>query len=147
MADEISTSDCTVSHISQWLCSTSARNITKTIRVSLYSLITLWECHNRSAVPISACSAPWAMRLLSQWMLHWWQTNEVFPRTHSLTSNTRLNRPQLPFFKSSVWPLTGIWTYSTTFSGARSISLTRYISRFILAVKMGLCLHRLNCNS
>jgi len=41
MADEISTSDCTVSHISQWLCSTSARNITKTISFTIFAYYSL----------------------------------------------------------------------------------------------------------
>jgi len=31
-------------------------------------------------------------------------SSELFPCTHPLRSSTRLSRPQVPFFKSSVWP-------------------------------------------
>jgi len=55
--------------------------------------------------------APWVTRLRSQWMLHWWRVNastarELFPCTHQPINakHYRLGRPQVRFFKSSVWP-------------------------------------------
>jgi len=41
-------------------------------------------------------------------MLHWWvkgrTTRKLFPWTHPLTPSTRLDRPQVSFFKSSLLP-------------------------------------------
>ena len=53
--------------------------------------------------------APWATWLFSQLMWHWWRVNgstasQPFPCTHQSTPSTRLDWPQEPFFKSSVWP-------------------------------------------
>jgi len=47
--------------------------------------------------------------LHSQWMLHWWRVSgstarELFPCIHPLTPSTRLDKLQVPFVKSSVWP-------------------------------------------
>ena len=77
------------------------------------SLITLafysWlEDTSGLRTPISAYSAPWATRLLSRWMLHWledrWQHRAwSVPSTHTLPS-TRLDRSEIPFFVSWVWP-------------------------------------------
>jgi len=36
------------------------------------SLFFVWSVTSGLRAPISACFAPWATRLLSQWMLHWW---------------------------------------------------------------------------
>jgi len=51
----------------------------------------------------------WVMQLLLQWMMHCRQVNgstacELFPCTHRSTSHTRLEGPQVLFFKSLVWP-------------------------------------------
>jgi len=50
--------------------------------------------------------APWIPRLLSQWMRYWWRVNggtarELFPCTHPSGPSTRLERPQVQFFRYS----------------------------------------------
>ena len=56
------------------------------------------------AVERPSLLAPWVTRLLSQWVLHWWQPNgsttrELFACTHPLTPSTSLDKSQVPFFK------------------------------------------------
>jgi len=52
---------------------------------------------------------PWAMWLHSQWMEHLWQVNGNPVHAPNACTNTpmasiRLDRLQVPFFKSLVWP-------------------------------------------
>jgi len=61
-------------------------------------LLSLQECHECSAAAISAFSAPWATRLLWQWMPLWWRVNGSTAReqllcTHSLTLSTWPDKP------------------------------------------------------
>ena len=72
-----------------------------------YLLHSLWGITSGLRSPISACSAQWAVRPLSQWVLHWWQANgstarEAFPFTLP-SPTTRLDRSQVSFFKSAAW--------------------------------------------
>ena len=59
------------------------------------------ECHDARLI------APWATGWFSQWMSHWWwnsTVHELFSYTQPSMPNTRRDRLQVPFFKSSVWP-------------------------------------------
>ena len=65
----------------------------------------------------SLCTPFWVSRVV--WgrpyplTLHHWPSDygstsrDAFPCTHPLTSSTRLDRSQVPFFNSLVWPKTG----------------------------------------
>jgi len=72
--------------------------------------------------------APWATRLLSQWMLCWWRiigstAPWLFPCTHTLTPITRLDRLQVPFL--SLWyNLAGNRTQPTSLGGECSTNYT-----------------------
>jgi len=75
----------------------------------ILGFVLLSECHGWSAGAHLRLLAPLVTRLLSHWMLHWWRVNGstargTLPCTHPSTPSTRLGRPQVPFFKSSVWP-------------------------------------------
>jgi len=67
---------------------------------SLHEL--LYLSHEWSAAPISACSGSFATTFVGNAALtaSQRQNREHFP----LTPSTRLDRSQVPFFKSSVWP-------------------------------------------
>jgi len=107
----------------------------KYVILAFYSI---WDVTSGLRVPNSAYSATWATRrLLSQWMLPWWQANwqrrasrfPGFSCTVSLPPSTNLDRQQVPFFKASVCPYpTGNPTQSTSFSGARSTPAPLLIS-------------------
>jgi len=84
-------------------------NLKKSFKsVSMYTVFVLPDCHEWSATPISACLRPETTWLHSQWMLHWWRVSgstarELLRRTHPSTSRTKLDNPQIPFFKSLGW--------------------------------------------
>jgi len=68
--------------------------------------------------------APWATRLLSQWMLHWWQVNsstarEPFPAT--IYKSRARGWTHCKYFLSSLWcDPTGNRTQATSFGSACS---------------------------
>ena len=67
------------------------------------------------------------LRVFAQWMLHWCRVSgstarETFPCTHLPMPCMRLDKQQVPFFKSSVWP--GRESNPACFGGACSTSCT-----------------------
>jgi len=68
------------------------------------------ECHEWSVAARLCFLAPWGSRLLWQWLLHWWwvngsiHVNRFLASTHQRLAGDCMDRSQVPFNKSSVWP-------------------------------------------
>ena len=105
--------------------------------VSFAKLLSTLPGVSRVVCGAHLCSlGPGGTRLLSWWMLHWWQVNgstarESFPCTHPSTPSVRLHRSQASFYKPLVRPHRE-FKYTYQLSGACSICVKAVKPGFFL---------------
>ena len=87
------------------------------------------EYHEWSAGAHLRMLTPWATRLLSQWMLHWWQVRGSTAREVFRCTNPYQTRDRGYRFSSLRFDPTAIWTQATSVIGACSIPLGHLTGR------------------